>query len=569
MFRRFFFALLLSAITSAIVFSPVDSFAQKKKPAKKAKSAVDEFDSIDGDDELEKELQQIESEEFGDLDSEKKTETPKPEESAQEEPAQAVEEAPAQGPPLEEPDLLSDEPIEEPGVEEPAPAPPPKKLPKQQKAEAKPLPPPEPPPPQIQEEPPEPVVEQEPEEPAAPPEPVVDTRPAPTPEDDSPDNALEERLQRIYQQFYANRMTDEEWTGLVGDRISETYQVSRGDTLWGISVTFFGNGFFWPKLWQLNSDGITNPHEINVGDKIVFSMGTLGREPEIKVAREADQEFIVKETEGTEAPQKVTVPGRKRYRPVLENIPPSLPAIEIEDSPYDEAGFAITAVKSPRIADPFPLTSLLTDSPPPVDGEIVEVETGGSTAAILQSIFVRLKRGGVGDILSAFIVRKSLGGGVIFGGGLPIEFQGEIEITEQVSGRLFKAVVISNFDQIEVGAKLTSGPIPEGEATPKGRANNAQAKILGGPMDDDRKLFGVHSIVYLEGGSQKGIETGDVLTILKNDALRTESELNVRPTNAIGKVKVLNVSRKFSTGVIVQSEEEIRPGDRTGTVAEE
>ncbi|MEQ1878022.1 MAG: LysM peptidoglycan-binding domain-containing protein, partial [Bdellovibrionia bacterium] len=376
--------------------SPAISHAQSKKKPKKQQSVDDDFD-LDGDD-LEKELEQLETEEIKELDAE----APAPAETPavqEEQPAQAGD----------------DEFLEE----EEAPAPAPVAKPPSGKPVAKQKAAPEPPPPEEQPDEMIPEPSQELEEEVAKPEPIPEPAPepvvraeiAPVYVEDVPDEEYEARLRRIYQQFYAAAIPDEEWTGIIGDRAQEIYEVQKGDTLWGISVTFFGNGFFWPKLWQLNNSSITNPHTIEVGDKIVFSMGTLGQEPAVKVAREEDQEIIVKETETSPEPQKVIVKGRTRFNPVLEALPPSLPETSIESSKYDASGFAITAVKSPQIPDPFPILGILTDEPPAVDGQIIDVETGGNTAGMFQKVFVRLRKGGVGDIFSAFVVRKALGGG--------------------------------------------------------------------------------------------------------------------------------------------------------------
>lgn len=566
--------LIFSLIAFVWAAAPSPSFAQKKK-SKKPQTFEDEFDSGDGGDELEKELQELESEEFKDLDPDAANPPPKEAPPAQEEPAtpQIV----------EEPAL--------PSETEATPAPkvvkaPPKKLPVK-KAAKKPAPTPEPelvPEPEaLPEEPvaqpesiPEPVAQPEPE---PVPEPVAQPEPEPIPEpvvrsepavDDIPDEEYEARLTRIYQQFYASKIPDSEWAGIVGDRAQETYTVQRGDTLWGISVTFFGNGFFWPKLWQLNNESITNPHTIEVGDRIVFSMGTVGQEPDVKVAaREDDREIIVKETEATAEPQKVVIKGQRRTTPVMDSIPPSLPETPLESSKYDRSGFAVTAVNSPMIPDPFPILGILTDEPPAVDGKLVDVETGGSTAGMFQKVFVRLRKGGIGDIFSAFIVRKSLGGGFIYSSGVPIEYQGEIEITENLGDNLFKGIVITNYDQIDIGAKLSSGPVPEGDNEDSGRFNPVVTRVLGGPLDDQRTLFGLNSIIYLEGGASKGVQVGDLLNVLRNDSIRTSTGMNVKSTSSIGKIKILNTGKKFSTGVVVVSHEDIRPGDRTGPPAKE
>ncbi|MEQ1879130.1 MAG: hypothetical protein ABL958_21005, partial [Bdellovibrionia bacterium] len=160
--------------------------------------------------------------------------------------------------------------------------------------------------------------------------------------------------------------------------------------------------------------------------------------------------------------------------------------------------------------------------------------------------------------------RWALGGGFIYSTGVPIEFQGEVEVTESLGDNLYKGIVITNFDMIETGAKLASGPVPEGDNSGTGRVNYVTTRVLGGPLDDQRTLFGLNSIIYLEGGSLKGVQVGDLLNVLRNDSLRTATAMVVRSTATIGKIKILNVSKKFSTGVVVVSHEDIRPGDRTG-----
>ena len=45
------------------------------------------------------------------------------------------------------------------------------------------------------------------------------------------------------------------------------YVVKPGDTLSGVSKKFYGNAFYWPRLWELNPY-IDNPHLIFPGDTL-------------------------------------------------------------------------------------------------------------------------------------------------------------------------------------------------------------------------------------------------------------------------------------------------------------
>ena len=60
---------------------------------------------------------------------------------------------------------------------------------------------------------------------------------------------------------------DEDDLGLGGDDAPGEYTVRRGDTLWGISQTQFGNPWEWPRVWSFNP-AIANPHWIHPGAKL-------------------------------------------------------------------------------------------------------------------------------------------------------------------------------------------------------------------------------------------------------------------------------------------------------------
>ena len=66
----------------------------------------------------------------------------------------------------------------------------------------------------------------------------------------NPDLQYEARLHDIYMKFHARPMTDEEWDYIAGAKMSEVYTIQKGDTLWDLSKTFFGEGNYWLKFGQ-------------------------------------------------------------------------------------------------------------------------------------------------------------------------------------------------------------------------------------------------------------------------------------------------------------------------------
>lgn len=69
-------------------------------------------------------------------------------------------------------------------------------------------------------------------------------------------------------------IADEQWKLIAGNRLSEKYEIAKGDTLFDISKRLFGDAKYWPKIWALNNADITNPHRLKPGKLIAFLPGT-------------------------------------------------------------------------------------------------------------------------------------------------------------------------------------------------------------------------------------------------------------------------------------------------------
>ena len=68
---------------------------------------------------------------------------------------------------------------------------------------------------------------------------------------------------------------------------ADLYSVVPGDTLWHICERFFGDPEYWPTLWSINNEEITNPHYIYPGQYLQFQPGTDLRPPSLLVAGDA------------------------------------------------------------------------------------------------------------------------------------------------------------------------------------------------------------------------------------------------------------------------------------------
>lgn len=392
------------------------------------------------------------------------------------------------------------------------------------------------------------------------------------PSSDEPDEELEARMARIYNEFYSRKISDAEWFQMAGPKTSETYNVQNGDTLWGISTTFFGNGFFWPKLWQLNS-GYTNPHILEPRQSIHFSAGSLSEEPHIFVASNemiGDKDPPLAHVTPAQArayEANVRIPPPPRRMPVLQELPPSLPVWHTTAMPEKDS-FEILQGRTANIKEDFLVTSTAMESIPDGEGQIVEVETGENIAQLYQEVVIHSETVKEGETYIAFKATTPLVTQFYEGKVYPVNYGGEVEILEVLSEGRARALVTRLVGRVDVGSHIIKGHLPMSSYATKGAPNGtAELTILGTNMDEQTDLVGAGSIIYLLGGIDHNVKPGELLTIFKNNEVHNPESLLKELREPIGLLKVISVTEGVTTGLILESRDEIRPGDRTGSGA--
>ena len=116
------------------------------------------------------------------------------------------------------------------------------------------------------------------------------------------DANYENQWHRIYKRFHHQPMTSQEWSQVLQNQTSDSYSIRKGDNLWDISRTLFGDSNYWPKLWSVNSN-IANPHQVSVGQQLYFIMGDESGAPQLGISENLDNEnaFAEENTSGSGA----------------------------------------------------------------------------------------------------------------------------------------------------------------------------------------------------------------------------------------------------------------------------
>lgn len=382
---------------------------------------------------------------------------------------------------------------------------------------------------------------------------------------EDPSFRVEGRFHDIYKKYNEQPTSIESWETAVGDRRSETYRVQKGDTLWDLSQTFFGDTNFWPKIWSLNKESILNPHEVDPTMTIQFYPGTLSEAPTLgvlthdRINEDIEPPLKIKgKVQNPGSVESLRVTSEPRGRPVGK-IPNSLPLYrmgEVHSAPIEYDLPAVKTVgKSPQRLEYF-----IVDALPSASGRIKETELGLKSASEFQYVFVTLDD----DAKKNFMVMKEK---EKVGGGILIEIQGEIEVIDRVNeSNLYRAIVKKSINMVEVGSFLVPGLIPRFEESSQATAASPKpVRILTGIQGDRSSLFSRQSYIFLDSGRQQGLSIGQTLPIYMNQSMRNKATHVEYLAGAIGQVKIINISDNYSTGYILNTTSMVQKGDWVGT----
>jgi hypothetical protein len=404
------------------------------------------------------------------------------------------------------------------------------------------------------------------------------------------DNSFENKMNRIYKSSYSAEVSDQLWEDYISSINTRTYKVIEGDTLWGLSEVFFGDGFFWSKIWSYNKS-LTNPHLIKIGQEISFFTGSINLPPSLSVngdtfteSFETNQDIKPNENHGlVGGPNKNKVfnnsnnlypgapiipPSQSAIRPVLKNIPPVF-----EDSngdygkKYNEKGISLD-IRPPIQVNPlFVAYTFLFDGSAenyPRVGEIIESENGNNLVSLNDQIYLRSKENlKTNEYLTIMgqdynFDRNGINASII-------RYMARIRILKKIDKDRFLAEVVQSYSGVKPGSWVSRETIPKFSDDHNGRPSSLVFNIIGGGSDNVSRIYGQSDIVYLSGGSKKGLRVGDVLGVYKVRELRMDdSKIRISPT-PIAHIKVLRAEPNLSSAFVISSREAILPGDETGS----
>lgn len=300
---------------------------------------------------------------------------------------------------------------------------------------------------------------------------------------------------------------------------SEEYIIKKGDTLWDISGSRLQDNFLWPKLWKANPQ-IKNPDLIYPGNRIIIPTREELRRLDLPVEREV---------------------------PVVEITPP-LPEPEVEIKVEEEKPVRYLVNKylyiaSGWLADDFSSIGQVIASPSDrvIFGnyDIVYLNLNTETARGDKFLVIR-------DIK---IVNHPETGKRL---GHQIRVAGVIEVTD-IKNNTPIARVAHAFEEIQ----LSDGLLPYEDMQPPVAPDVARMPDIEGYIVESRmnnRAISVGDIIYLDKGTNDGIEVGDIFSVFSSASLKIP----------VGTIQVISHRPTTSIAIVLRSEKEITIGDMWG-----
>lgn len=331
----------------------------------------------------------------------------------------------------------------------------------------------------------------------------------------------------------------------------DVYTVQRGDTLWSISSQFWGDPFFWPRLWSYNPS-IGNAHQIFPSNLLRFTPGSYVRAPGMELGNAPAEEKGMSEQVVVQdaAPVAVSSVSRAGSRvPFLERTG----AIKVR-----AAGF-------------------LKEQPILPLGKVVKAPDSKSLLAKGDLVYVQFNRQGdvkIGDVFMVYEPSKSKVLHPVFRRrnlGTLNRVMGTLEVVELTEFMATAKVVVS-YSEIYRGALLT---VPEKlESTVPIRPNPRELEgYIVASLNQENQTLGINDILYIDRGEQDSVSVGDTFYVTRQgDGLEGVLQPGRRdialPYQIVGRVVVVKPGAYVSQAVITEACGVIEVGDHISSQVE-
>lgn len=409
--------------------------------------------------------------------------------------------------------------------------------------------------------------------------------------------------------FVEKKIPADEWNELATAAKVDKYVVQEGDWLWKISKNLFGSGFYYSKIWSMNPQ-ITNPHEIEPGQILVFSTGSEESFPKVsfgsfdsqtpedtKVAGVKVASSGAFSNYGEDIKSDWLVERRKlidkgaffqsltesTYQDVLsmteielntdyKKYAPPVTKVLIEEptEEYDENGISSIERQEINVSQGFYLNTFLSTNhiqdlgyiSDKKDEAVLIHNNGKAYVQFDKSVQVR-----PGDQFSIYQPQGKVSHEISDREGLRYSIVGQVKATRELEDNKWEVDTFQIVDVIERGARITVYTPKIAKIFQTYNSRRIEAAIIGAFKVQERGLA-LGDVIYLDRGRVDGVELGNIFEIYSFRDQGTGKKISSQPTYVKGEATIITVTDNFATAVISYSNDEMGLGNIALTKSE-
>ena len=413
------------------------------------------------------------------------------------------------------------------------------------------------------------------------------------------DVGREERDLLALAQNIQGQISDTEWNEVATAAKADSYTVVKDDWLFKISKRIFGSGFFYPKIWSMNTF-IANPHYIEPGMVLSFTTGSGSQAPEFKLG-----EFTQKELEAVpgslgnvsgsdlanfgeearpawldekkqmtdqgiyfqyasdETMEDLTKLSEQALNREYENYEPPKSDFDIvTPSNYDKSGFdknsrIFYSFKEGYYLSTFVSTNIVQDYGSITDGPDENIFFTKADHAYVK--FDESINALAGDKFSVY----STGGKVEHKSsdrsGFKYTIVGQIKLLRKIRDK-WEVEFIEVAGVPQRGDRITAYTPKIDRITRTYNSRLVEAGIVGS-FENQQMLYGFGNVVYLDRGRADGVEMGNVFDVYGFKDRATNRRITDQPTYKTGELTVITLTDNFATAIVSKSTRDFYLGD--------
>lgn len=369
--------------------------------------------------------------------------------------------------------------------------------------------------------------------------------------------------------------------------VPESHTVKKGDTLWDLAKTYFGDPLTWPQIYKLNTSVVEDPHWIYPGEVLQLTgagPGVIPSQAPVAAAPAAEPAPPGLEVQPAQPPVAVAPAepevypdapaqggGGARGAGPIPGDPTALFGKPKDMNQTEIAGSASTTAYRALRPGEFYSAGFLTENKDLPYGEVLgsvdppQIATlePPSTANQFQRIGIVPPKGAsyqVGD--SLLIAERFMS---TAGYGDVIAPTGMARVVE-VGPKQATALILHQYQRIRIGqvALPLERFVPGGSGRPVPVSDGIEAEMV--EAKSAAYLTELQTILFLNKGREDGVAPGDVFELWRTPAERWDAASTV--AEPMARLQVVRVGDRTSSALVVRIiSADIRPGTRARQVA--